>query len=96
MIAAAGALLNSALYLVAVFAAGMATRNPAAWMLAIAAMGVTYLSHLAAIPRLAHRVVVRSETAVINVTPRWQVAAQTLLTLASILLAAAAGVALLF
>jgi hypothetical protein len=96
MIAVAGALLNSALYLVAVFAAGMATRNPAAWMLAIAAMGVTYLSHLAAIPRLAYRLVAHAETALVNVTPRWQCAAQLLLTLASILLGAAAGVALLF
>jgi hypothetical protein len=66
-------------------------------MLAIAAMGVTYLSHLAAIPRLDRRYEIGTwKETVINVTPRWLCAAQGLLTIASILLGAAAGVALLF
>lgn len=42
-----GAMLNSALYLVAVFAAGQVHGNVWAWKSAIAAMGVTYLSYLA-------------------------------------------------
>jgi hypothetical protein len=43
---AAGVLLNSALYLTAVLVAGIATNHGAAWRVAIAAMGVTFLSHL--------------------------------------------------
>lgn len=43
----AGALVNSALYLVCVFVAGLVTGHPAAWKLALVAMGVTYLSHYA-------------------------------------------------
>lgn len=41
-----GALLNSALYLLCTFAAGLATGHPMAWKLALVAMGVTYLSHM--------------------------------------------------
>jgi hypothetical protein len=40
-----GVLLNSALYLSACFVAGLVLHNPVAWRLAIAAMGVTYLSY---------------------------------------------------
>lgn len=43
-----GAMLNSALYLEACFMAGLFLGNPVAWRLAIAAMGVTYLSYCAA------------------------------------------------
>ena len=42
----AGALLNGALYLGAVFVAGVATGHPFAWRLAIAALGVTYIAHV--------------------------------------------------
>lgn len=47
-----GALVNSALYLTAVVAAGLLTANPFAWRCGIAAMGVTYLSYLSQAPRL--------------------------------------------
>jgi hypothetical protein len=40
-----GVMLNSALYLEACFMAGLFLSNPVAWRLAIAAMGVTYLSY---------------------------------------------------
>ena len=40
-----GILINSALYLVAVFYAGLWTQNPWAWKGAIATLGVTYLSY---------------------------------------------------
>jgi hypothetical protein len=40
-----GALVNSALYLLCVFAAGLVTGHPTAWKLALIAMGVTYISH---------------------------------------------------
>lgn len=43
---ARGVQINSALYLVACFVAGLVQHNPFAWRLAIAAMGVTYLSYL--------------------------------------------------
>jgi hypothetical protein len=42
----AGALLNSALFLMGVFVAGLVTAHPLAWKLALAAMAVTFLSHL--------------------------------------------------
>lgn len=41
-----GILLNSALYLVAVFAAGIVTHNPVAWKIAIAAMGFASLGYV--------------------------------------------------
>lgn len=41
-----GALLNSALYLLCVFIAGIVTAHPNAWRLALIAMGVTYISHM--------------------------------------------------
>lgn len=41
-----GAMLNSALYLSAVFIAGLTINNEVAWKLSIAAMGFTYLSYL--------------------------------------------------
>lgn len=41
-----GALVNSAIYLLCVFVAGLVTGHPAAWKLALIAMGVTYLSHI--------------------------------------------------
>ena len=40
-----GILINSALYLAAVFYAGMWMQNPWAWKGAIATLGVTYLSY---------------------------------------------------
>lgn len=41
-----GAIINSALYLSAVFVAGISTDHPDAWKLAIVAIGMTYLSHV--------------------------------------------------
>jgi hypothetical protein len=41
-----GIQVNSALYLAGCFLAGLATQNGWAWRLALAAMGVTYLSYL--------------------------------------------------
>lgn len=43
---AIGVLLNSALYLISVIAAGLVTHNHAAWWLGIAAAGTTYLSYV--------------------------------------------------
>ena len=43
----AGALLNSAIYLLCVFVAGIVTAHPFAWKEALVAMGITYLSHYA-------------------------------------------------
>jgi len=40
-----GALIHSALYQVGVFVAGIVTGHHLAWNLALAAMGVTYISH---------------------------------------------------
>lgn len=42
---AAGILLNSALYLTGVVAAGLVTGNDAAWKMALAAMGLCYVSY---------------------------------------------------
>ena len=54
----AGALLNSAIYLVGCFIAGLYTAHPWSWKLALAAMGVTYLSYIVQISthRLANAV----------------------------------------
>lgn len=76
-----GALLNSALYLSAVFIAGMLTANGLAWKLAVAAMGVTYLSFLLQM----------SSDAVAGQAGKLEAG----VTLFSILLGIAAGVALL-
>ena len=43
----AGALVNSAIYLLCVFVAGIVTGHPMAWKQALAAMGITYASHVA-------------------------------------------------
>lgn len=45
-----GALLNSALYLSAAFMAGLVTQHGIAWKLALATIGLTYLSHVAQLP----------------------------------------------
>ena len=45
----AGALLNSALYLLCVFVAGMVSAHPMAWKLAIATMGLTFFCNVAGI-----------------------------------------------
>jgi hypothetical protein len=42
----AGALINSALYLVAVFVAAVMSGNRFAWQSAIATMGITYIAHV--------------------------------------------------
>lgn len=42
-----GVLLNAALYLVAVFTAGLITQNPIAWKAATAAMGFASLGYIA-------------------------------------------------
>lgn len=54
---AIGCYINSALYLAAVFIAGLTTGNPWAWKLAIAAMGVTYLCFLVQVYGLSLKVV---------------------------------------
>lgn len=41
------ALLNGALFLSAVFVAGLVTQNPLAWKLAIVAMGFAFLGYVA-------------------------------------------------
>lgn len=43
-----GTMVNSALYLLCVFVAGLVTGHVWAWKFAVAAMGVTYLSHFLA------------------------------------------------
>jgi len=43
---AVGVMVNSALYLIAVFVAGILTAHVGAWRLAIVAFGITYLSYL--------------------------------------------------
>jgi hypothetical protein len=43
---AAGVVINSALYLMGCFIAGLMQHSPAAWRTALAAMGVTYLCYL--------------------------------------------------
>lgn len=45
-ILAAGVLLNSAIYLVSVFVAGLILRNGVAWKLALVAMGGTFLLYM--------------------------------------------------
>ncbi len=50
-----GAMVNSAIYLASVFTAGLVMQNHWAWRAAIVAMGVTYLSYLAQMPRLHPR-----------------------------------------
>lgn len=50
-----GALINSALYLLCVFVAGIVTGHPVAWKLALVALGVTYISHIAQIGPLVSR-----------------------------------------
>lgn len=41
-----GALINSALYLLCVFIAGIATAHPLAWKLALVTIGVAFFSHV--------------------------------------------------
>lgn len=72
-----GAQINSALYLLCAFVAGTVTGHPVAWKLALAAMGVTYLSYIAQLE--SH-------------IPR---AAASWIVVASVVLGAAAGLALL-
>lgn len=91
-----GAMLNSALYLAAVFVAGTMTHNRLAWTFAIAALGFTYLSYLAAIPRLRSDPRYEFDPMPKIVTPRWQREMQPLLTTVSIACGAVAGIALLF
>jgi hypothetical protein len=44
-----GALINGALYLVCAFVAGVVTNHGYAWKFALAAMGITFFCHVAAI-----------------------------------------------
>ena len=44
-----GALINSAIYLLCVFVAGIMTAHPIAWELALLAMGAAFFSHIAQI-----------------------------------------------
>lgn len=41
-----GVLLNSALYLIMCFVAGILTGNPMAWKLAVASVGLCYVSYM--------------------------------------------------
>lgn len=79
--AVVGALLNSALYLLCVFVAGLVTGHPIAAKLAIAAIGVTYLGY--------HLMIVDW------IEGRFKSAANTLVAV-SIALGIAAGLDLLF
>lgn len=79
-----GAIVNSALYLVCAFAAGLTFGPRIAWQLALAAMGVTYLSYIAQMRPLF-----------IEGSPMARTLASTLVCL-SIVLGATAGIALLF
>lgn len=76
-----GALINSAIYLLCVFVAGIVTNHPAAWKFAVVAIGVTYLSHMISIH--AGRSIVLRDIATATVVM-------------SIALGAAAGILLLF
>lgn len=78
-----GALLNSAIYLACVFFAGIVVGDPLAWKLALAAMGVTYLSHVAGM------------RAAVLQSGRW-ITVSNAVVIASIAIGIAAGVALLF
>lgn len=93
-IACTGAMLNAALYLAGVFVAGLMMHNTEAWMLALLTAGVTYLSYLAAVPRLHYRD--GYDPTPMIVTPQWQRDVQRLLTVCSIGLGIAAGLVLLF
>lgn len=44
-----GALINSALYIVMVFVAGLVTGHPLAWKYAVACAGIAFFSHVTAI-----------------------------------------------
>lgn len=44
-----GALINSALYLLCVFVAGLVTGHPLAWKAAVTAMGLAYLGYVTAL-----------------------------------------------
>lgn len=77
-----GALLNSAIYLACVFFAGIVVGDPLAWKLALAAMGVTYLSHILQLPAPSGR--------------HLPMSIMFLAVIASVVLGIAAGVALLF
>jgi hypothetical protein len=88
-----GALVNSALYLGSVFVAGIVTGNRLAWTLAIAAMGVTYLSYIVQTPRVVPR-----EGYSYDPTPELRLPPHVLavtMVMASILLGAFAGLSLL-
>jgi hypothetical protein len=75
-----GALINSALYMLCAFAAGLVTNHPLAWKLALAAMGVAFFTHLISM--------LRDSRLAINVAE--------CLAVISWLLGAASGIALLF
>jgi succinate dehydrogenase hydrophobic anchor subunit len=81
-----GALLNSALYLLCVFVAGIVTGHPIAWKLALIAMGVTYVSHIVGMRVANMEYAERDQVRPLTSAIVWL----------SILLGAAAGVDLLF
>jgi 4-hydroxybenzoate polyprenyltransferase len=76
-----GALINSALYLVCVFVAGLVTGHPWAWKLAIASIGVTFLAYSFQLHQ--QRMKAQPDAVVVLILFSW-------------LLGAAAGILLLF
>lgn len=89
-----GIQINSALYLAGAFVAGLVVDNPLAWKLALAAIGVTYLSYLAQMPRMQPRPEYRFDPTPEAIYPPRIVG--IVLVVASIALGAAAGIALVF
>lgn len=75
-----GALVNSALYLTAVFAAGLILGRPQAWQGALVAMGATYLSYALAF---------------CTVYQPWVLRAQWAAVILSVVVGVAAGIALI-
>lgn len=75
-----GALLNGALYLTAVFAAGLILGKPQAWQGALVAMGATYLSYALAF---------------CTVYQPWVLRAQWAAVILSVVVGVAAGIALI-
>lgn len=88
-----GAQINSALYLIAVFVAGVWLHSTPAVLIATAAMGVTYLSYLIQFPRLQEAF--PGDPTPRIVTPQWQKTTAFFVVLASILLGVLAGIILL-
>ena len=89
-----GIQVNSALYLTMAFVAGLVSGHPLAWKLALAAIGVTYLSYTLQMPKLVAEYPNDPTPRVVYF--RFQRAIAQFMVIWSIALGAAAGIALLF